>query len=164
MTGVRPLVIRTILLMLVLVIADACDPSRVYEDHHEFKKRTWVLSDEPTFAFEVKDSAQFYNLYYNIRNSLDYPYSRIFVSCALYDSAGNELQRKLLQHELFDPAGRPLGESGLGDLYDHQFPILGDYRFTTRGHYSVRFTQFMRQDTLPGVLAIGLRVERREVE
>jgi gliding motility-associated lipoprotein GldH len=62
---------------------------------------------------------------------------------------------------LFDQhTGKPQGSSGLGDIYDQRFPVISNYKFPSPGKYKVSFEQFMRKDTLEGVLAIGLRVER----
>lgn len=149
------------LLAVIACLLFGCDKKRLYEEHHEFTNRSWIVQEEPTFKFAIPDSVQTYTLYYNVRNSLDYPFSRIFVTFQVYDSAGHELVRKLVYNDLFDQkTGQPFGESGLGDLYDHQFPLLNHFRFRTIGTYSVKLTQFMRQDTLPGVLAVGVRVER----
>lgn len=142
----------------------SCDSQRVYEDNKEFNQRIWVVSDEPTFGFLITDSLQSYNLYYNIRNSLQYDWDRVFVTYTLLDSAGQQLASKLVYNQLFDQTGRPLGESGLGDLYDHQFPLEKGYRFPYRGRFAIRLTQFSRQDTLRGVLAVGIRVERLDAQ
>ncbi|HWA35726.1 MAG TPA: hypothetical protein VG737_16400, partial [Cyclobacteriaceae bacterium] len=76
---------------------------------------------------------------------------------------GKEISKKLVFNDLFDEkTGRPLGDSGLGDLYDHRFPILQDYSFSNPGKYSLKLDQFNRQDTLQGVIAVGVRVERVE--
>lgn len=156
-------VVRTLTFLLMIVAATmlvSCDEKRVYEDNVEFKERFWLVSREPSFEFTIADSTQAYNIFYNVRNSLDYRWDRIFVTYVLSDSSGHELAKKLVYNDLFDPAGRPFGESGLGDLYDHQFPLLSNYRFEHSGKYSLRLIQFSRQDTLQGVLAVGARVER----
>lgn len=147
-------------LLAVTGFLSSCDPQRHYEDSVEFKDRTWKVTEEPRFEFKITDTTKRYNLYYNIRNSLEYPYARIFVTYHLYDSAGKEIKKKLLFNDLFDQkTGEPLGESGLGDLYDHRFPILDRHPFGHPGKYSVKLDQFMRQDTLNGVIAVGVRVE-----
>lgn len=146
--------------LLALVLLAACDKQRLYEDNKEFTHQAWVVSDEPSFSFVIEDSVQTYDLSYNLRNSIQYEWDRIFVSYSLTDSTGTVLAKKLVYHDLFDPTGRPLGESGIGDLYDHQFLLLPGYRFPHRGTYTVRLTQFSRQDTLRGVLAVGFRVAR----
>ncbi|MBY0435860.1 MAG: gliding motility lipoprotein GldH [Cyclobacteriaceae bacterium] len=144
-----------------LAALTSCSDNRVFEDNTEFDDRTWKVTDEPRYTFAITDTALKYNLYYNVRNSLDYPYARIFITYHLYDSTGRELSKKLVYNDLFDQkAGKPFGDSGLGDLYDHQFPILNNYSFPHPGKYSMKLDQFMRQDTLQGVLAVGVRVER----
>ena len=139
----------------------SCDNRRVFEEYREFDDRTWKVSDQPRFEFTIVDATQPYNLYYNIRNSLSYPYARIFVTYHLYDSTDRELSTRLINSDLFDQkTGQPLGESGLGDLYDHQFALLRHQRFPFPGRYSLKVDQFMRQDTLQGVIAVGVRVEK----
>jgi gliding motility-associated lipoprotein GldH len=156
-----PGVKRLALFCLVLSALCSCDSNRVYENNVEFDDRTWKVIEEPRFEFTVPNANDRYNVYYNVRNSLDFPYARIFVTWHLYDSTGKEITRKLVFNELFDgKTGRPLGESALGDLYDHRFPILENYSFSNTGKYSLKLDQFNRQDTLQGVIAVGVRVER----
>lgn len=151
--------LTSLILLLSLCFLISCDSNRIYEDNLEFKDRAWKVTEEARFNFTIPDTSRRYNLYYNVRNSLDYPYARIFITYHLYDSTGSELTKKLVFHDLFDQkTGRPLGDSGLGDLYDHRFP-LENRRFGYRGKYSIKLDQFMRQDTLQGVVAVGVRVE-----
>ena len=147
--------------LLLIGLLLSCDSKRLYEDNLEFSDRTWKVIEEPRFNFVISDTSVRYNLYCNVRNTLDYPYSRIFITWHLYDSTGRELTKKLALRELFDQkTGRPLVESGVGDLYDHQFMLLEHYPFLYPGKYAVKLDQFMRQDTLQGVIAVGVRVEK----
>lgn len=139
-----------------------CDSRRVFEENRELAHRFWRYEDVPVFEFQIENSLTDYNLYFNVRNSLDYPWTRINVSYNLQDSAGQSLAQKLVFHDLFDATGRPYGQSGIGDLYDHQFPLLEKFRFPRPGSYSLRLTQFSREDTLKGVIAVGVRIERAE--
>lgn len=148
-------------LLVIAFFLSSCDRERVYEDGVEFEDRAWKVIEEPRFEFAIADTSLRYNLYYSIRNSLDYPYARIFVTYHLYDSTGKEIKKKLVYNDLFDQkTGVPLGESGLGDLYDHRFPILNRHAFGHTGKYSIKLDQFSRQDTLMGVIAVGVRVEK----
>lgn len=142
-----------------------CDSNRVFEDYKEFDDRTWKVTDPVVFEFQIKDVSKKYNLYYNVRNSLEYPYARIFVQYSLTDSIGTELTKKLTSNFLFDQkTGRPLGRSGLGDVLDNQFLLLSNQSFKVEGTYRFRLDQFNRQDTLKGVLAVGLRVETASLQ
>lgn len=147
-------------LILLLAIA-GCDSSRLYEKNHEFTHRWWAATEQPQFNFEIPDNTQPYNLYCNVRNESAYPFANLYVTWHLLDSAGRELHQKLVTEFLFDKkTGKPLGRSGIGDIYDHRFLLLGNHVFPYNGQYTVRFEQFMRTDTLKGVLAVGVRVEK----
>lgn len=152
---------RTFFLVVLMgLLLLCCDSSRVFENYAEFKDKTWKVQEHATFDFLITDTATHYNIYYSVRNSLDYPYARLFVNYTLFDSAGNQLAKKLVSHYLFDQkTGKPEGRSGLGDVYDHQFPLLLTYSFKTPGRYRMELEQFNRQDTLSGILAVGIRVE-----
>jgi gliding motility-associated lipoprotein GldH len=149
--------------MACLLLLIGCDSSRVHEANVEFADETWKMADKLTIDFQINDTTLQYNLYFNVRNSLDYPYSRLFVNYALVDPTGVMLDAKMLGNNLFDQkTGEPFGQSGIGDLFDHQFPLLKQYRFYNTGVYKLTFRQFMRKDTLEGVFAVGARVERSE--
>ena len=154
---------RFFIVIVFAIALTGCDQSRLYEDNSDFKDRTWKLSEAPEFEFTIKDLGKRYNLYYNIRNSLDYPYARLFVQYTLQDSTGRELSKKMISEFLFDQkTGQPLGSSGLGDVYDHRFPLLKEFEFKYQGKYKLKLEQFMRADTLIGILAVGARVEVAE--
>lgn len=148
-------------IFFIFLFLIACDEHRVYEKNYDFEDRYWLVSDTATFEFEIKDTQPNYNLYCNIRNSIAFPYSRLFVNYYLQDSAGVTLQKKLAETFLFDrETGKPQGSSGLGDIYDQRIPIINKYRFPYAGKYKMTFEQYMRTDTLEGIIAVGLRVEK----
>jgi gliding motility-associated lipoprotein GldH len=145
-----------------ILLLSSCNSGRIYEDNRDFERRSWLANDTARFAFEIPAGHYQYNIQYNLRNTIGYPYSRIFVNFVLSDSTGQVLSSKLVSNYLFDlKTGAPFGSSGLGDIYDHRFPLLTAYGLKA-GKYSVTLQQFMRVDTLQGVLAAGVRVERSE--
>ena len=149
--------------ILVLVsLLSACDTSRIYERNKDFDKRAGLASDTARFTFEIVEGNSLYNIQCNLRNSIDYKWQRIFVNFELSDSTGHVLSSKLVSTYLFEPkTGKPYGRSGLGDIYDHRFPLLNAYALKP-GSYAVTLQQLMRTDTLQGILAAGVRVERNE--
>jgi gliding motility-associated lipoprotein GldH len=149
-----------VLSFVFFTFLSSCDSNRIYEDNVEFKDRTWKIASPAQLEFDITDTTKRYNLYMDVRNSLDYPYARLFVNYSLMDSLGTELSKKMISEYLFDQkTGKPNGDSGIGDIYDHQFIFLQKQVFVKPGKYKVKFEQFMRQDTLKGILAVGLRVE-----
>jgi len=148
-------------IIAILTLLCGCDSKRVFENNFEFRDRNWKIAEPIQFEFQIADTSKKYNLLMNIRNSLDYPYARIFVNYDLQRQDNTSLSKNMISQYLFDQkTGEPFGTSGIGDIYDHQFPILKNYSFNTVGTYKMRLNQFMRMDTIPGILAVGMRVER----
>jgi gliding motility-associated lipoprotein GldH len=153
----------TVFVIFAGVMLAACDKSRVYEKNYDFDNRLWLVNNTPSFEFEISDTTLRYNLYCDLRNTVSFPYSRLFINYSLQDSTGLPLQKRLIETLLFDRStGKPEGSSGLGDIYDQQIPLDKQFRFPRAGKYSVKFQQYMRTDSLEGVLAVGLRIEKAE--
>jgi gliding motility-associated lipoprotein GldH len=151
-------------LMLIAIIAISCDSNRIYENNIDFKDRSWKIAEPAQFEFQITDTAKKYNLLMDVRNSIDYPFARLFVNYQLKKDSIS-LSKELISVYLFDQkTGKPFGTSGIGDIYDHQFFIIKNYSFEKAGKYNMSFQQFMRKDTIPGILAVGLRVEVVEKE
>ena len=153
------------ILILLTVFFISCDDNRVFERNYDFEEQHWLVSSKPEFEFTIPDSSLRYNLYCDVRNEESYPKANLYFTYYLSDSTGRELQKKLMSEFLFDKkTGEPFGSTALGDIYDHQIPILKNYSFKHLGKYKVKFEQFMRTDTLHGILAVGLRVEKAEIK
>jgi gliding motility-associated lipoprotein GldH len=150
---------RIIFFVLIATMVISCDSNRVYENNVDFKDRTWKIADPAKFEFQIADTTKKYNLLMDVRNSIDYPYARLFVNYELKKDS-IILSKELVSVYLFDQkTGKPFGTSGIGDIYDHQFFLIKNYSFKKPGQYHMGLQQFMRQDTIPGILAVGLRVE-----
>jgi gliding motility-associated lipoprotein GldH len=151
-------------LLFTLLFASCGDSQRVFEANVEFGNRHWLLHDTARFEFKLAAPEAPYNLYFNVRNDLDYKWSRIFVNYTLQDSTGRVLGKQLVGGHLFDlKTGKPFGQSAIGDIYDHRLEIAR-YKKLKPGKYTVKLQQFMREDTLRGILAAGFRLERSGVE
>ncbi len=138
----------------------SCDSDRLYEQNINLEERCWKVDESMIFDFNIEDSSKPYRIYYNVRNSLEYPYARLFIQYTLSDSTGLQIEKNLNSQFLFDQkTGKPLGQSGIGDVFDHQFLLIEKQVFNYPGKYQLKIEQFNRQDTLRGVLAVGARVE-----
>ena len=154
-----PVVLRLFLPLLALVFLSACDESRVYEENVDFTDKKWVVDTVPSFEFEIADPSKPYNIYWNVRNTVSYPYRNLYLTYYIEDTTGRRITTDLHNMLLFEPkTGKPYG-SGLGDIFSHQFMALPDYKFDRAGVYRVRLEQYMRTDTLPEIVSVGMRVE-----
>jgi len=121
----------------------------------------WRANTPVSFEIAVKDVNQPYNLFCDIRYSADYNWSRFFTVYQVKDSVGRSLDSLLLEYYLFDPVtGKPLGNSGIGDLYEKEFLIRKEFRFPFPGKFHFSLNQMMRVDSLEGIRSAGVRMER----
>jgi gliding motility-associated lipoprotein GldH len=143
-----------------LLLAFSCDSNRLFEKNIDFKDSKWLYAERPSFEFRIRDTGKRYNLYCTIRNTSTYPFARLFFNYAVKDSTGAVLNNDLQSLFLFDiKSGKPLGTSGIGDVFDQRVPLLRNHEFKFTGRYTVELEQYMRLDTLDGISAVGLRVE-----
>ena len=156
------LLMPNILLLVITFLVIGCDQSRVYEENVDFANKKWVIDSVPAFEFEIEDPNKPYNIYWNVRNTVAYPYRNLYLTYYLEDTTGRRITTDLHNMVLFEPkTGKPYG-SGLGDIFSHQFMALPDFKFDEAGVYRVRLEQYMRTDTLPEIVSVGLRVEDAE--
>jgi gliding motility-associated lipoprotein GldH len=149
------------IIFFLAVALFACDSDRLYEQNINLKERYWRVDEPMVFDFNIEDVSQPYTIYYNVRNSLEYPYARLFIQYTLADSLGTQIDKKLNAQFLFDQkTGKPFGQSGIGDVFDHQFLIIENQVFRQPGKYQLKIEQYNRQDTLRGILAVGFRLEK----
>ncbi|WP_345237774.1 gliding motility lipoprotein GldH [Hymenobacter saemangeumensis] len=148
------------LLAAAPLLLTACDPNRVFEKNTDFENYSWDVQQKPAFTFAIDDTTARYDVYFNVRNASAYGFYNLYVKHTLTGPKG-PVGRPLLHHMiLMDPkTGEPLG-SGTGDIYDHQIRALRQLRFPQAGNYTLTLEQYMRQDQLPGLMAIGVRVQK----
>ena len=150
-------------LVLITLPLSSCDESRVYEENVDFPRKQWAVDSIPSFEFEIDDPSKPYNIYWNVRNTVAYPYRNLYLTYYIEDTTGRRITTDLHNMLLFEPkTGKPYG-SGLGDIFSHQFMALPNFKFDKAGMYRIRLEQYMRTDTLPEILSVGTRVEDAEV-
>ncbi|MCB2407256.1 gliding motility lipoprotein GldH [Hymenobacter lucidus] len=138
----------------------ACDANQVYEKNQELSKAVWTVQEKPTFEFDIQDTTQRYDIYFNIRNESMYGYYNLYVKHTLLAPNGQRLSQLLHQMLLMDAqTGEPRGQ-GSGDIFDHQFLALRGQQFHQPGTYKIVLEQYMRQDQLPGIMAVGVGVRK----
>jgi gliding motility-associated lipoprotein GldH len=158
----------TLLVLAAFATLSACDPNRVYEENTDFKSPTgdpyvWDVQQRPSFTFPIADTTGRYDVYFNVRNASAYGFYNLYVKHTLTGPDGRVVGQPLLhQMILLDPkTGEPLG-AGAGDIFDHQFLALRGVHFARPGNYKVTLEQYMRQNQLPGIMSVGVRVVKAD--
>jgi gliding motility-associated lipoprotein GldH len=149
-------------IFLLSSLFSGCDSSRIYDTHVDLKNGFWNEKDSLIFDFEIKEKEanELYNIYYNVRYANTYPFHNLYVHYYLSDSTGKNIANELQQMNLFTPTtGEPIGK-GLGDLYDAKILAITKYKFPSKGKFSMKVKQYMRQNQLPGINSFGISIEK----
>jgi gliding motility-associated lipoprotein GldH len=149
-------------IFVLSLIIGSCDSNRVFENTADINNAYWLADSIKSFEFIIPDERIGYNISFSIRNGVEFPHSNIYVQYIISDSTNNVLDEELRNFQLFHPkSGYPFG-NGSGNLFEHKFDLLVDYKFPYNGPYKIKFQQYMRYDSLPQVYSIGVRVETPE--
>jgi gliding motility-associated lipoprotein GldH len=146
-------------LFYILIFFTSCDKYRIYETNHEFKEKKWSSDSVIVFEFEVADTNLRYNIIYNVRNTLNYPYYNLYLKYKLLGENKKLLSEDLQEVQLMDSkTGEPFG-SGLGDIFDNKFYALKNLKFK-KGKHKFKIQHYMRKSQLNEILSFGIRVEK----
>ncbi len=155
-----------IVLAAFCLLVAGCSDHVVYQADATIPNGTWDRSFVPEFTFEVDDTVRHHDLYIDVRHTGDYPFSDLFVFLDLYGPEERHM-RDTVECILADPDGRWLGK-GTGFVFADRFDAHVLYRLRNRfpapGRYMIRLEQAMRTEQLPGVLDVGISVERSRGE
>ncbi|MEM9023077.1 MAG: gliding motility lipoprotein GldH [Bacteroidota bacterium] len=138
----------------------ACDAERVYETNTEVPEGAWEASEPVSFSVPIVDTLRAHNLFINVRNTADYPYRNLIVFVQREAPSG-ALERDTIECMLADSRGKWIG-SGLGDIASLSIWFDRGVRFRESGTYTYTFEHAMRDQSLPGIIDVGLRVARSE--
>ena len=154
---------------LIVLSALSCGERKYYEGFESFPDKNWYYDSLSTFQFDIDETSKPYNVYFVLRNSLDYEFYNIYVKYYLKNQEGKIERTGLSEFILMDSkTGKPFGDdgtpfgSGGAYLYDHKFMLLENYQFEKTGAYQLEFKQYMRLDTLAEVLGVGANLEKVE--
>ncbi|MCP4521717.1 MAG: gliding motility lipoprotein GldH [Cytophagales bacterium] len=158
--------ILAVLCVFACLLGSCQDETRVFERNEELPNASWKRNYHPTFEFEIQDTSLAYNILFNVRNTLEYKYSNLYINYALEDSEGKAIYENQSQVYLFDATGKPTGQksyifpTALADIYDHTYLCMASVKFQKQGTYKLKLKQYMRnQNPLKEIVAVGVRVE-----
>ena len=146
--------VKNCLLVVLILASVACTEGRIYEDFQSLPNQNWGITGSLIFDLKNIELINTPDLV-AIKFNEEYAFSNCYLRIISKDSAGVILDNKLVNMVLFDPkSGEPLGE-GFGNSYTRYdtLPFLFDQQTK-----SVTLLQYMRQDLLPGVEAVGIKI------
>jgi gliding motility-associated lipoprotein GldH len=138
----------------------SCDGSKVFDSMQDLDSNAWNENREMVYKVTIPDASESYKLFYTIRYDNNYPYYNLYINRVMEDSSGKFLNKKLQGMDLFKPVtGVPFG-SGMGAKKDYLILSEDNYKFPYAGNYTFKLKQYMRQENVQGISAVGFRIEK----
>jgi len=147
-------------LILLVVVLQSCDPGRLYDENKTIPSDRWYYKNRMPFDVQITDTNTWYDVSINLRVSTEYKYNNVFLWIYTTNPA-RQTDKRRVEIRLADEKGKWLG-SGLGDIYDYQFPVLQKVKFPSSGFYRFEVEQNMREDTLSNIKSVGIRVSQTQ--
>lgn len=141
--------------ILSLIFLSNCSDNRVFDQNISMGQTGWAQKNVLKIPFHIEDTAKSYDLRVAIRQSNDYPFYNLYFVPQILNKDGKTIKRGLAEAFLYDAKTGKAKGSGLGDIFSHQYVIFRALKFEKPGNYSVTIEQFMRTDTLKGVVSLG---------
>lgn len=118
----------------------------------------WSKKAEQKFKLKITDPQSPKNIIFVVRNNNQYPYSNIRFIVNFKNSDSKTSEVDTLNYILAKPNGEWLG-TGFGETKETLFQYRTNYKFPKKGTYEVGVMQAMRNDNLPGIEDLGIKVE-----
>lgn len=147
------------MICFLFLALSACTSPSVFDRNVEIEHQSWSNNNSKEFSVPISDTLNSYTLYVNTRHSLQYPFSDLALSIQV-SHPGQQEKTYHLTLQLAESDGRWKG-NGTGNIFQNQVLFLKNHHFTDTGLYTFKVKPIMTQNPLPGIVNIGLRVDKK---
>ncbi len=149
----RNLIFVTILSLLFI----GCNSDDVvFTELYEIPNGQWPYSDVYAYTFEVTDTSEMYRLLLYLDFSTDYNWENLYTRIST-TYPGDSARTNIVSLELASSTGSWYGDCNSRHC-ELNIPLQENVKFPMPGEYRIAFEQYMRQEVVEGIEAIGLKV------
>lgn len=156
-------ILNNSILFIVILAFISCDEKRVF-DEYKSVGNAWNKDSIVSFKIPKLESNKKYNLFVNIRDNNDFPYSNLFL-IVLLEQPNKKVKVDTLEYQMANPDGTLLGD-GFTDIKENKLVYKQNESFTQKGDYKIKIQQAVRQTgkiggdkELKGITEVGFRIE-----
>lgn len=149
--------------IVVLTVLVSCKTEVVTSDYETLSGGVWNKDDLIQFPLTELDTTQTYNMFINVRNDVNYPYSNLFLITSLTGPDG-QVQQDTLEYKMAMPDGTWLGH-GYGSLKENKLWYKENIVFPLSGVYTIELSHAMRKNGnvsgivgLEGITDVGIEI------
>ena len=156
-------ILNSLLFILMAIAIVSCDEKREFDEYISVGN-SWNKDSIVSFKLPKLDASKKYNLFVNVRDNNDFPYSNLFLIVSM-EQPNKKVIVDTLQYEMANPDGTLMGD-GFSDVKENKLFYKKNQAFTQKGDYTVRIQQAVRQTgkivgdkELKGITEVGFRIE-----
>ncbi len=146
-------------LCLFFLLHAACSDREAYYSFYSVHRSIWHTDSVARFEVAVTDTLSMHDVFVEIRNNDKYPYQNLWLFVSFQYPTG-ETRQDTLECTLADDFGKWYGKGF--SLYELSVPYETKLCFPASGTYTYTIRQGMRDDFLPGISDVGLKIVRVE--
>jgi len=147
------------LLFFIIISLVSCTTVGVFEKNVAIPNHQWQSEFQPVINFDITDTSATYNVYIVMRHTNKYGFNNIWVRAKVKEPGSQQWKTGQYDLTLADNNRGWLG-SGMDDIFEHRILVQQQTKFLRTGNYEYSIQQIMREDPLPEVMNIGLRIEK----
>jgi gliding motility-associated lipoprotein GldH len=154
-----------LIIVFVLISLTSCDSKSIFNQYKSIANSSWEANKKVDFQFTIQDTISKRNLFINLRNNKNYPFSNLYLITELNFPNGTKVL-DTLQYEMTNAKGEFLG-SGFSEIKENKLFYKESKAFPVSGAYSFKVYHAMRKNgqvasipSLKGVTDIGLSIEK----
>ena len=148
-----------VFLISLLLLFNGCDRSVKFERNTPVDAAGWNYEHKVVYTTHIADTASLFDIYINVRNYTDYPFSNLILFFTTEFPDGRQF-RDTVECVLADRTGAWTG-SGFGRIKSNSFHFRTDVWFPLEGEHTFMIGHAMREEYLEGIKDIGIRIERK---
>ena len=148
--------------VISLLLSSCGDADIVYQNSKVMENNTWNKDEGVSFDFEISDTTEFYDFYFNLRTTNLYEWSNLYMFVEI-GSPENLFNIDTVEFSLANSVGEWTGVSS-GSIVNNKILFISKKRFPSMGTYKLTFNQAMRQDDLTEVMDVGIIIKKAELK
>jgi gliding motility-associated lipoprotein GldH len=150
--------LKQLLPLLTCLLIVACEfTTGTFEKNVTIPNQEWSSSYQPEIKVEITDTVAVHKVFVVVRHTNAFRYNNLWVNLTTSVPGEKERKQRFDLRLATDDKGW-LG-SGMDDIFEHRI-LIAPVRFPKKGTYTFKLEQIMREDPLPHILNMGIRIEK----
>lgn len=147
---------RNLLIIVISLALCSCGAKTMYADFQPVPMTGWQEDSVLTYAIDVDDTVNAYDVVLCVRHTESYPYQNMWLFCSF---GKDSIAHDTIEFFLADDRGRWLGN---GRNKWVEMPVLYEqnYHFPDTGQYVFTIQHGMRDESLRGVSDVGVIIRQ----